>query len=129
MSSRILRTTEDIHQCVKDIGGYGQYLPLKISVEQYKPTRTSEQNSKLWAMLKEVSDQVVWHGQKLSSDDWKNVFSASMKGQRTVPGIDGGFVVFGARTSKMTIPEMMDMITLMEAFGAERGVTFKEMDT
>ena len=126
MKTRILRNETDLKRCADSILKLGQYLPIKVTIEQYKPTRSNEQNDKMWAMLGEISAQVDWYGQKLTSEDWKAVFSSSLKGQRTVPGIDGGFVVFGARTSKMTVTEMMDMIALMEAFGAEHGVIFKE---
>lgn len=90
-------------------------------------TRSLEQNAKMWAMLAEVSDQVNWYGNKLTSDEWKDVFSASLKSQKVVPGIDGGFVVCGQRTSKMTKSEMAELIELMMAFGAERGVKFSDI--
>ena len=92
-----------------------------------KKTRSLEQNAKMWAMLAEVSDQVNWYGNKLTSDEWKDVFSASLKSQKVVPGIDGGFVVCGQRTSKMTKSEMTELIELMMAFGAERGVKFADI--
>jgi hypothetical protein len=41
-----------------------------------------------------------------------------------VPGIDGGFVVLGKSTSKMTKAEMTELQELMAAFGAEQGVKF-----
>ena len=88
--------------------------------------RSSAQNRRLWAMLTDISRQVEWHGQKLSPEDWKHIFSASLKKQRAVPGLDGGFVVLGLSTSKMTRAEMCDMQELMSAFGAERGVVFSE---
>lgn len=91
-----------------------------------KKTRSLDQNAKLWAMLSDISDQVEWYGRRLTSEEWKHVFSASLKKQDVVPGIDGGFVVLGQSTSKMTIPEMRDLIELMNAFGAEKGVRFKE---
>lgn len=89
-----------------------------------RETRSTAQNARMWAMLQDVADQVEWHGRKLSKEDWKHVFSASLKKQDAVPGLDGGFVVLGQSTSKMTIPEMADLMTLMEVFGAERGVRF-----
>ena len=92
-----------------------------------KKTRSLEQNAKMWAMLAEVSDQVNWYGNKLTSDEWKDVFSASLKSQKVVPGIDGSFVVCGQRTSKMTKSEMAELIELMMAFGAERGVKFADI--
>ena len=92
-----------------------------------KKTRSLEQNAKMWAMLAEVSDQVNWYGNKLTSDEWKDVFSASLKSQKVVPGIDGGFVVCGQRTSKMTKSEMAELIELMMAFGVEREVKFSDI--
>lgn len=91
-----------------------------------EPTRNLEQNAKLWALLGEVSEQVDWYGQKLTSEEWKDVFSASLKQQKVVPGLDGGFVVCGQRTSKMSKREFSDLIELITAFAAERGVNFDE---
>lgn len=85
-------------------------------------TRTLAQNARLWAMLGDVSRQVVWHGRRLSPEEWKHVFTAALKKQDVVPGLDGGFVVLGQSTSSMTKREMADLQTLMEAFGAERDV-------
>ena len=98
----------------------------KRFVLSIKPeTRSLQQNARLWAMLTDISEQVEWYGRKLTPEEWKHVFSAALKKQDVVPGLDGGFVVLGLSTSKMTIAEMCDMQTLMEAFGAERGVKFK----
>lgn len=96
------------------------HLTLKHS------TRTLEINACMWAMLKDVSDQVDWYGQKPTPEDWKNAFSAALWHERVMPGINKGtFVVLGRPTSKMSQSEMRDMITLIEAFGAEHGVKFK----
>lgn len=86
--------------------------------------RTIPQNDRMWAMLGEISKQVDWYGRKLTSEEWKHVFTASLSKQDVVPGIDGGFVVLGKSTSRMTKSEMSDLQTLMEAFGAEKGVRF-----
>ena len=86
--------------------------------------RSTEQNARMWAMLAEISKQVDWYGRKLTSEEWKHVFTASLSKQDVVPGIDGGFVVLGKSTSSMTKREMSDLQELMEAFGAEKGVRF-----
>jgi hypothetical protein len=96
----------------------GSRFELEIRPER----RTTEQNARLWAMLTDVSRQVVWHGQSLSPDDWKHIFSASQKQQRVAPGIDGGFVVLGQSTSQMTKGELSELMELIAAFGAERDV-------
>jgi hypothetical protein len=81
----------------------------------------------MWSMLDDISSQVVWHGYKLTSDEWKDVFTASLKKQKVVAGIDGGFVVCGQSTSKMTPEELTDLITIMEMFAANNDVHFKDM--
>ena len=93
-----------------------------------EPTRTLESNALLWVLLGEVSKQVEWYGSKLTAEEWKDVFSASLKKQKVVPALDGGFVVCGQRTSKMTKSEFSDLIELIQAFGAERGVNFDGKD-
>ena len=89
-----------------------------------EPTRTLDQNSLLWPLLTEVSKQVDWYGNKLTADEWKDVFSAALKKQKVVPGLDGGFVVCGQSTSRMSKREFSDLVELIYAFGAERGVVW-----
>lgn len=78
----------------------------------------------MWWLLSEVARQVDWYGQKLNAEDWKTIFTASLRKARVVPGLDGGFVPLGMRTSDMTKAELGDLMTLIEAFGAEHGVVF-----
>lgn len=89
-----------------------------------KATRSIEANAAMWAHLADIAKQVVWYGQKLKPDEWKEVISAGLRKQRVVPGIDGGFVSIGVRTSKMSIREMSNMIELCIAFGTQQGVRF-----
>lgn len=106
-----------------------QSVPLdsNLAVRIVKKNRTLEQNSKMWAMLAEVSQQVVWHGRKLTPENWKDIFTASLKKMDVVPNIDGdGFVILGQSTSRMTVSQLNDLITLIQAFGAENGVVFKD---
>ena len=98
----------------------------RLVVEVKDETRSSAQNRRLWAMLADISSQVDWHGQKLSAEEWKHVFSAALERQKVVPGLDGGFVVLGQSTSRMTKPQMAEMQELMMAFGTQRGVTFND---
>jgi len=90
-----------------------------------EPKRTLEQNSLLWVLLERVS-HLDWYGQKLTAEEWKDVFTAALKKQKVVPGIDGGFVVCGQRTSKMSKRELGELLELIYAFGAERGINFDD---
>ncbi len=95
-------------------------------VEVKQRTRTLDQNARMWAMLTELSRQVVWHDQHLTPENWKDMCTAALKRQQVVPGIDGGFVVLGTSTRRMTIGEMAELMDFIAAFGAERGVAFHE---
>lgn len=98
--------------------------PVELAMKPKKSTRSLRANDCMWAHLADLSRQVVWHGNKLTADEWKEVISAGLKQQRVVPGLEGGFVVLGARTSRMSIKEMGAMIELIIAFGAQHGVKF-----
>lgn len=90
--------------------------------------RSLGQNSLMWALLSDISRQVEWHGQMLSKNDWKWIFTAAVRRQRMVPGIDGGMVYLGEPTSGMSKQELADLIELIYHFGAERSVEWTEVD-
>jgi hypothetical protein len=124
MSAQTFRLVHDMArqramQAVKE-------APAGFVVKIKEETRTLDQNAKLWPMLADISKQVDWYGQKLTDEEWKDVFTAALKKQKVVPGLDGGFVVCGQRTSKMPKREFCDLIELMYAFGAERCVQWSE---
>jgi hypothetical protein len=113
-----LHSAQQAHTVLKDVWQKAKpYLlagnKLVLTIEQEK--RSQEQNALLWSVLTDLSKQVDWHGEK-------DLLTAGLKKQRAIPGIDGGFVVLGSSTSKMTKQEMTDLITLAHAFGDERGV-------
>jgi hypothetical protein len=108
----------DIWQKAKPFLLSGQKLVLTIEEQK----RSTEQNALLWSVLSDLAKQVQWHGEKLTKEEYKDLLTAGLKKQRAIPGIDGGFVVLGSSTSKMTKAEMSELITLAHAFGDERGV-------
>jgi hypothetical protein len=95
--------------------------PEGFAVTVAEPSRNLEQNAALWAVLSEVAEHVVWHGRKLSPEDWKHIFTASLKRMDVVPNLEGtGFVALGLSTSKMGKREFSDLLELINAFAAER---------
>ena len=102
--------------------------PVGTRVTFAGPKRTLDQNSKMWAMLTDIARQVPWHGIKLSPNDWKLIFLDGLNRElRLVPNLDGtGFVNLGRSSSDLDKQEMSDLFELMQAFGAEHGVEFKD---
>ena len=116
------------HQAIETAWRHAKALLMaghRLTLEVRPEKRSDAQNRRLWAMLADISAQVDWYGQKLTSEEWKDVFSASLKRTKVVPGLDGGFVVCGQSTSRMTRAEMCELQELMEAFGAQQGVKFR----
>ena len=104
---------------------------VEVIIKRFEDGRTASQNSKLWPMLGDIAQQVVWpvNGRigLISKEDWKDILSAELKHeQRIAQGISGGFVMLGLRTSKMKKREFADLIEVIYAFGSSHGVVWSE---
>lgn len=120
-----ITSRDDLTRFVMSAWGWKLDKPVEIAVS-HLDQRNADQNRLLWSLLNAISKQVDWHGQKLAADDWKHVFTAAQGKQRVVPGLDGGFVVLGVSTSRMTKAEFAELIELAQAFAAEKGVKWAE---
>lgn len=107
-------------------------LPKFSRVEVKGPRRTNDQNSLLWARLTDFAEQATWHGERLSTQDWKDMLSGAVKiaggGVRAVPGLEGGIMLLGLHTSDMSVAEMTDLLAYMEVKAAELSVEFTDGD-
>jgi hypothetical protein len=82
----------------------------------------------MWVLLGCFSDQVEHFGRKYDSETWKCIgMNALGKELDFVPSLDGESVVaLGYRSSEMDKFEMSNLIELLFAEGAKRGVDFDE---
>jgi hypothetical protein len=93
-----------------------------------EPTRNLEQNAALWVLLQAFSEQLKWpvNGElvHMSPEDWKHVLTAALRNEtgRLAMGLNGGVVMLGARTSKMSKREFSDLLEFIQAVAAERQV-------
>lgn len=127
MSRAIVKISNELDR--RKVATWASNVKTGTTVEFRSPRRSDDQNALMWSLLSQVSKAVDWYGAKLSSEDWKDVLTASLRHARVVPGIDPGtFVPLGMRTSQMTKEEIANLIELIYAFGANHGVTFNEPD-
>lgn len=101
--------------------------PEGYRVEVKPRTRSLAQNDMMWSILTDISRQVefVVNGAliKVTPEEVKDILTAGLQREtRMAMGIDGGMVLLGQRTSKMTVKQMTDLIDLAHAFGTQRGV-------
>lgn len=101
--------------------------------------RSVEQNARFHAMCTDVANQIMWQDVfgrpiKMSMESWKRFFLAMWaraegRGTLVVPNEDGdGFYDLNIKSSKMKVGEMADLMTLVEMFGAQRGVKFRDTE-
>lgn len=69
--------------------------PLGWTVEFKPPTRTLAQNDRMHPFLEDIAQQKEWDGKKRSRYFWKDLFTACLRGQEVVRGLEGGLVAIG----------------------------------
>lgn len=101
----------------------GRSQPFNIAISEGQK-RSIDQNRRMWAMLNDVSQNATHQGQQYSAENWKVLFMIAMGQElRLAPALDGkGLVPLSTRSSEMTIAEMADLMTFIEAWCAENGV-------
>lgn len=92
------------------------------------PTRSTEQNARMWAMLSDIS-RAMPDGRRLTPDVWKAVFmNACGHAVQFETGLSGEPFPVGFRSSRLTKGQMGELMDFMEAFAAERGIRLSQQD-
>jgi hypothetical protein len=100
--------------------------PVGAVVNIRPATRSGEQNSKMWAMLSDIA-RAKPQGRELTTDKWKALFMDAIGIPADwEPGLDGGVVNVGYRSSRLSKEKMSEMIEQIYAYGAEHGVEWSE---
>lgn len=100
--------------------------PVGTRLTFKRSKRSIPQNSRMWVLLSAVAAQLVWHGQKYSTTEWKDFMMHSYSGERWMPSEDGGMVPIGRSTSDLSKEEHSELTALIEAFCARQGVDLRE---
>jgi hypothetical protein len=104
----------------------GHQFILTIKPEK----RSTDQNAKLHALLKDISEQMEWAGSKRDIETWKRLLTAAwcrVQGEHVemLPAIDGhGFDIVFRHTSKLTKAECSELIEFIYAWAAEKNIRF-----
>lgn len=100
---------------------------VEVAIRRHEEKRSVSQNSKTWAMYTDIAEQLRWHDNQLSKEDWKILLTNEWKPQTIVPSISGnGFCVLNASTSKASKQEISDLIEIVYSFGTLYGVKWSE---
>lgn len=91
-----------------------------------KPQRSDDQNSKMWAMLGDIS-KAQPEGRRFTAEQWKALFMQACGWEvQFLEGLDGHPFPVGFRSSQMNKAQMADLITFIQAYGDQHGVQWSE---
>ena len=101
--------------------------PVDAVVRVAEATRNNDQNARMWAMLSDVS-RAKPEGRKWPPETWKSAFMHSLGYQvQFADGLDGsGPFPLGFRSSRLTVRQMADLITVIAEYGDRHGVQWTE---
>ncbi len=103
-----------------------ELAPAGAIVTIKEATRTVDQNSRLWAMLSDVS-RAKPEGRMHTPEVWKNLFMhACGHAVQFELGLDGKPFPVGFRSSKLTKPEMSDLMEFVAEYGTRHGVLWTD---
>ena len=107
-----------------------QRCALGYRIEVKEPKRSDEQNDRFWAMLGDIARQATINGKRYDPDQWKCVLMKAMgKEAQFLPTLDGSsFFPTGFRSSDLSVREMSDLQTFMEAWAAENHIILRCQD-
>ncbi len=91
------------------------------------PTRSTDQNAKMWAMLSDIS-RAKPEGRSLTPEVWKALFMHSLSHEvRFEQALDGkGVVPVGFKSSSLTVAQMSELIEFIQEYAARHGIELKE---
>lgn len=103
--------------------------PPGTRLEFKAPRRSLPQNDLLWSRLTDVARQKPeYYGHQMNAEDWKDVFVAALRKCRMLPGIDGGIVPVGLRSSDLTKDEFTELLDLISHFAAINELKLSDED-
>lgn len=101
-------------------------VPADFVVRIAEPSRTGDQNAKMWAMLSDIS-RAKPEGRKHTPEIWKQIFMHSLGHKvRFELGLDGEPFPVGLHSSRLTKRQFSDLITFIIQKGDEWGVIWTD---
>ncbi|NKX40988.1 hypothetical protein HGG71_05825 [Rhodobacteraceae bacterium R_SAG2] len=98
-----------------------------VIVSFRKPTRSTDQNAKMWAMINDIRQQKDKHGKEMQADVWKAAFMRACGHEVAfATGLDGEPFPLGFRSSQLSVSQMADLITFIQQWGDEVGIIWSD---
>jgi hypothetical protein len=87
------------------------------AVQPWQEMLTDEQRRFLNAICGDLAQQINWHGNRLTKDDWRHFIAGTVLGWRMMPAYDRGegapgFVMLGGSSLNLRKAECVEAITM-----------------
>ncbi len=92
------------------------------NTETWQELTSQDQRNLFNAACGDLANQVLWHGKRLSKDDYRHMISGTVLGWRMFPAIDmgdgnGGFIMLGGSSLDLKKPQTTLAIQISFAIG------------
>lgn len=98
---------------------------LEIVLRPYKSKRSTEQNKRLWALYRDISENVWVNGRRFDSETWHEHFKRELIGIEEIVLPSGEIERRGISTTTLNTAQMAEYQTRIEAWAAQQGVVFE----
>lgn len=99
--------------------------PLAVTVAEHKAKRSSDQNRRLHALLRDIAEQAWVGGRQYDAETWKEHFRRRFIGTEEIDLPDGTRIERGISTTTLGVAEFTRLMDLIESHAAtELGVEF-----
>lgn len=101
--------------------------PVDAVVKVSEAARNEDQNARMWAMISDIS-RAKPEGRRWTPETWKCAFMHSLGHQvQFCEGLDNaGPFPLGFRSSRLTVRQMADLITVIQEYGDRHGVEWSD---
>jgi len=107
---------------------------VHVTVKQYKPTRSLEQNAMFHAICGEIAQQKQWADRRIDAEGWKRLLvdawarESDRRQGDVVPSLDGASIVnLSMQTRRMTVADMADLISFAQWWAADNDVKLRDV--
>ena len=127
MYKKIIRKIEDLIPAFKEINTAFSNEPYILTFQKVSEKRRGAQNNRYWAILHEVSEQILIDGRVMAAETWHEWAKRRFIGVTEIPLPDGEMIYLGMSSTELSVAEFSDYMQMIEAWAIEQGVIFNDL--
>jgi len=127
MYKKIIHRISDLVPAFKEINQLFSDEPFLLTFQKVSERRRNTQNRRYWAILHDVSEQLLVNNKVMSVDTWHEWAKRRFIGVREIPLPDGEVIILGMSSTELSVAEFSDYMQMIEAWATYQGVIFNDL--